>query len=134
LQLTTEVKDLFDFVNSHKQEEEKKEQNFDWLFEIDTKLLDVDKDLKLLQEWFDGRPFTLKRHYTASDHGFTSEGFASKIAKKHDILVVVESEAGKKFGGFTSLQIFDDIAHNNIFQKDPKAFVFSLSNKTKHKV
>ena len=92
--------------------------------------------MKLLQEWFDGSPFTLKRHYTASDHGFTTQGFASKMAKKHDVLVVVEGEGetGKKFGGFTSLEMLDDIAQNNIFQKDPKAFVFSLSNKTKHKV
>ena len=87
-----------------------------------------------MQEWFDGRPFTLERHYTASDHGFTAQGFASKMAKKQDVLVVVESEAGKKFGGFTSLQMLDDIANNNKWQKDPKAFVFSLSNKTKHKV
>jgi hypothetical protein len=90
--------------------------------------------LKLLQEWFGGRPFTLNRHYRASDHGFTAQGFASKMAKKQDVLVVVESEAGKKFGGFTSLKMLDDIANNNKWQKDPKAFVFSLSNKTKHKV
>jgi hypothetical protein len=45
----------------------------------------------------------LEKHYTASDNGFTAEGFASKMAKKHDVLVVIESEAGKKFGGFTSL-------------------------------
>jgi hypothetical protein len=56
------------------------------------------------------------------------------MAKKKDVLVVVESEAGKKFGGFTSLQMLDDIDNNNKWQKDPKAFVFSLSNKTKHKV
>jgi hypothetical protein len=90
--------------------------------------------LKFLQDCFDGRPFTLEKHYTASDHGFTAEGFASKMAKKQDVLVVVESEAGKKFGGFTSLQMLGGIANNNKWQKDPKAFVFSLSNKTKHKV
>jgi hypothetical protein len=56
------------------------------------------------------------------------------MAKKHDVLIVVESETGKKFGGFTSLQMLDDIAQNDKWQKDPKAFVFSLSNKTKHKV
>jgi hypothetical protein len=56
------------------------------------------------------------------------------MAKKHDVLVVVESEAGKKFGGFTSIEMLDDIAQNNKWQKDPKAFVFSLSNKTMHKV
>jgi hypothetical protein len=90
--------------------------------------------LKLIQDWFDGRPFTLNRHYRASEHGFTSQGFASKMAKKHDVLVVVESEAGKKFGGFTSIEMVDNIAQNNKWQKDPKAFVFSLSNKAKHKV
>jgi hypothetical protein len=56
------------------------------------------------------------------------------MAKKQDVLIVVESEAGKKFGGFTSLQMSEDIANNNSAKKDPKAFVFSLSNKTKHKV
>jgi hypothetical protein len=54
----------------------------------------------------------LERHYIASDHGFTAQGFASKMAKKQDVLVVIESEAGKKFGGFTSLQMLDDIANN----------------------
>ena len=90
--------------------------------------------MNLLQEWFDGRPFTLERHYRASEHGFTSQGFASKMAKKKDVLVVVESEAGKKFGGFTSLEMLKDPTQNIKWHKDPKAFVFSLSNKTKHKV
>ena len=56
------------------------------------------------------------------------------MAKKHDVLVVVESDAGKKFGGFTSIEMSGDPAQNNKWHKDPKAFVFSLSNKTKHKV
>ncbi len=56
------------------------------------------------------------------------------MKKLYDILVVVESDAGKKFGGYTSLNIMDDTATSNSWFKDPKAFVFSLTNKTKHKV
>ena len=55
------------------------------------------------------------------------------MGKKHDVLIVVDSEAGKRFGAFTTLQMSDSPANNNIWQTDPKAFLFSLSNKTKHK-
>ena len=90
--------------------------------------------MNLLKEWFDRRPFSIERHYRGSDHGFTWKGFSSKLAQKNDVLVVVESEAGKKFGGFTSIEIMKGNSKKSQWFKDPKAFVFSLSKKTKHSV
>ena len=72
----------------------------------------------------------------ASEDGFNVQGFASMMTKKNDVLVIVESEAEKKFGGYTSKKMLDEIAENKRLMEDryPRAFVSSLSNKAKHKV
>ena len=76
----------------------------------DTRLLDLEKDMKLLVEWFDGRAISLERHYRGSENGFNWFGFSSKMTGMRNVLVVVESTTGKKFGGFTSVVIMDDSA------------------------
>ena len=70
----------------------------------------------------------LEKLYTATTDGFDGEKYHAKCNNKNDILTVVESEHGMKFGGYTSVQ-FDS---TNKWYADSKAFVFSLSNRTKH--
>ena len=68
-------------------------------------LLDLKVDLNNLQKWFDGRNFELERLYRGTVDGFDSTAFRAKIHSREGIILVVESEHGKKFGGYTSLSI-----------------------------
>ena len=52
---------------------------------------------------------------------------------KDNILIVAESDQGKKFGGYTSLVLLDGFAANGYYS-DKQAFIFSLTHQTKHKL
>jgi hypothetical protein len=62
-------------------------------------------DLNNLQKWFDGRKFELQRLYRGTVDGFDSTAFRAKVHSREGIILVAESENGKKFGGYTSLAI-----------------------------
>ncbi len=47
----------------------------------------------------------MDRLYRASVDGFNSNGFRQKVHMKENIIIVAESEHGRKFGGYTSLAI-----------------------------
>jgi hypothetical protein len=59
--------------------------------------------------------------------GFMRYNFNEECLNKGSTVTLIKSEHNKIFGGFTSLswRYHDD-------KPDPKAFIFSLSNKNKH--
>ena len=158
LKLSSKTRKLYsyftDFTSVQPQEEEKKEypqpECFDWLFcnqnedipqqfqkssvkNRDTKLLNIKVDIQNLEKWFEGRKFELERFYRATIDGFNQAGFRSKAHMKDNVVIVVESEHGKKFGGYTSHVILNTNNEDDYFL-DTKSFIFSLSQKTKHKL
>jgi hypothetical protein len=160
LKLTSKIRKLYsyftDFTSVQPQEEEKKEdtqaESFDWLFcnfngdipqqlqvqlssvkNRDTKLLNIEVDIQNLEKWFDGRKFVLERFYRATADGFNQAGFRSKAHLKDNVVMVVESEHGKKFGGYTSHVILETNQSDAYFL-DKSSFVFSLTQQTKHKL
>jgi len=74
----------------------------------------------------------LERFYRATTDGFNSAGFRSKAHMKDNIVMIVESEHGKKFGGYTSHVILENQA--NSWFTDKSSFIFSLTQQTKHKL
>ena len=52
---------------------------------------------------------------------------------KENVVIVVESEHGQKFGGYTSHIILETNQQSSFFL-DYSAFVFSLTQQTKHKL
>ena len=120
-------------------------EDFDWLFfyvepeiipepvlppkpVIDTKLIDLEKELPKLEEWFDGKKLQLERLYRGSQDGFLAENFHSLCDGKGPTLTVVESEQGKRFGGYTAVPWTSEQG----WKEDLESFVFSLTYQTKH--
>jgi hypothetical protein len=95
---------------------------------VDSRLIETREELKFIEGMFEKRKIKLEKLYTASVDGFNGEKYHAKCNDKSNILTVLESELGKKFGGFTSVE-FDS---TNKWYSDSKAFVFSLSNRKKH--
>ena len=89
-------------------------------------------DLNNFRKWFDGRKFELERLYRGTVDGFDSTSFRGKVHSREGIIMVIESELGKKFGGYTSLAI--NQSSSDSWYTDTKAFIFSLTHQTKHPI
>ena len=95
---------------------------------MDAKLIDVRNEFALIESWFDSKKIKLEKLYRATEDGFNGTVYHAKCNGIPHILNVVESEHGKKFGGYCS-EKFD--SPNNIWYKDPAAFIFSLTDRKK---
>ena len=65
--------------------------------------------------------------YRGTRDGFTYKEFREKVGNEENTIHIINNELGRVFGGFMSkkLDSFSD------FAEDEKAFVFSLTFKTK---
>ena len=90
-------------------------------------------DSELLQRWvqeaFEKKP-EFKLLWKGSRDGFGSGTFHAKCDGKGPTLTVVTSTNGYIFGGYIAISWHQ----NNSFTYDPKAFIFSLTHKTKHSI
>jgi hypothetical protein len=103
---------------------------------VDSKILSPHEDLPLLKSWFDDRPFHLRLLYRGSDHGFNRSAFAKQCNNRYPTtLVLIKSEMNNIFGGFTSVPWTTPAGEpsNWKYHSDPEAFLFSLTQRTKHK-
>jgi hypothetical protein len=86
-----------------------------------------DYHITLLNYWFKSK-FTLNKIYDSDIDEKTPEGFHKKCDKINNVLVLIESNFGKLFGGFTTV-CFDSI-NGGVKGNDEKDFIFSLTEKT----
>lgn len=149
LDLTSKVNKLINFSNflNEVPAPEAAREDFDWLFlyeepeelpveeilipkepVIDTILIDLEKELPLLEGWFDGKKLHLEKVYRGTADGFLAENFHSVCDGKGPTLTVVESQKGNRFGGFTNVPWSSETKWN----EDLESFVFSLTHQTKH--
>jgi hypothetical protein len=68
--------------------------------------------------------------YRGSRDGFKYESVKDNCFGKNATITIIISEHNKIFGGFTSLSWKHTDTQYNL--RDDKAFLFSLTNKTKH--
>jgi hypothetical protein len=67
--------------------------------------------------------------YRASQDGFKAANFHSKCDNKPNTLVIVKSQNGNVFGGYTEQSWTGE--RDNLYKADPKSFIFSLINNDK---
>ena len=72
--------------------------------------------------------------YRGSYYGFNREAFAKKCNNKGPTLVLIKSEFGNVFGGYSSISWTTPPGEPSkwAYYQDPDAFIFSLTNGTKH--
>ena len=71
--------------------------------------------------------------YTASKDGDSAEVFHNKCDFIKNIIVLIKSKNGKKFGGF-STESWEVNTENQIYKKDKNAFIFSLDKYNSYKI
>ena len=87
--------------------------------------MNLDQDIQNLEKWFDGRKFELEKIFRATEDGFHFDKSRPKIHSKNDIIFVVESEHGQKFGAYISINLPDNSPNSYI--PDKQAFLFQLT-------
>ncbi len=80
----------------------------------------------MLKEWFENKKIELIKIYTGSVHQFTRKSFDDNCLNKGPTLTVVESENGRRFGGFTSQNWTRKDGSFDFYTEDAQAWIFSL--------
>ena len=83
-------------------------------------------------EWVDRKRTRLEKQYRMSEDGFNRAVWKEKCGNKGPLLHVIESDKGKRFGGYSHVKWPKTDEWKS--QPDPKAFLFSLTHFTKHLV
>ncbi len=92
-----------------------------------------EKEVSLINNEIDCPPTKVKKYkliFQASKDGDSALSFHSICDKISNIIVLVETKQGKRFGGYTSVK-FGGTSH---LKKDNKAFLFSLDNQKIYKI
>jgi hypothetical protein len=87
-------------------------------------LLNADRDLPVIETWFNGKKVRLERVYRATEDGFNGNSYHAKCNDKSPLMTVIESEYKRIFGGFINVK-FDSTQK---WHYDPDAFLFSLTD------
>ena len=86
------------------------------------------EDIRCLCSFFNGDNLQGRRVYNAEKDGWTYDSFIKKVLKKKNLLTIIKTEFGKIFGCFVSIPR----TQYQRWEKDEKAFIFSLTHQTKH--
>ena len=81
------------------------------------------EDLQLIENKINKGPLNYSLLFRATEDGDSAKIFHDKCDKALNTLIVIRTNDGKRFGGYTT-QSWEG---NNIYKKDEEAFVFSLN-------
>ena len=76
-------------------------------------------------------PVRIERIFRASEHNFKAAAFHQYCDNKEDTLVLVRTEFGKTFGGYTHYPWTSPSSDTYVSDPGCKAFIFSLDMKEK---
>ena len=93
---------------------------------IDGSSLLLPDHINSFKEWFYSK-FILKKIYDSDKDGKTPKEFHNKCDRIENVLVLIESNYGKLFGGFSTCEI--NSYYCELFGDNQKDFLFSLSEK-----
>ena len=90
------------------------------------------EEKKLISNWIGKKPTddSLSYYIFYKASGDIAKEFHSKCDKQNDTLTLIETQDGKKFGGYISTAW----TNLNEGRKDPKAFLFDLKKKVKYPI
>jgi hypothetical protein len=85
------------------------------------------KHAALLKQWFNDQLVELTMIYRGTDHEFTMKSWDDSCLNKGPTLVVIQSEHGRIFGGYTSKGW---TSNKSEYVADDKAWIFSFDHQT----
>jgi hypothetical protein len=94
--------------------------------------VDDPNEMAKVAEWVGGKRIRLEKQYRMTEDGFKRAVWKEKCGEKGPLLHVIESDKGKRFGGYSDVKW--PKSDQDIYHPDPKAFLFSLSHLSKHPI
>ena len=87
------------------------------------------EDENIIYNWFERKPIKFIKLLDSKIDGDSTNAFTNKCSKKCPTIIFVKTTNGYRFGGFTTV-----IWTHDSYEKDNKAFLFSLDRKEKYNI
>jgi len=133
--LEKENKELKESLNQYKTKLEKNELMLSKLLKLykmnSSIMLEIEEfDLVInqIEKNMDKKVNYLKQLYKGTRDGEGMANIKQRAFNINNIILLVRSKSGYRFGGFTSI-CFEEVSGSTIYKSDDKAFVFSLDRK-----
>ena len=124
--LKNEIKDIKNIINMNINNFKEISNNI-----IDSKILHNIQDVQLISNWIKpNKKIQFKLLFRASRDGDRISTFTSKVSGKCPTLIIIKSNCGNKFGGFTSEQW--NMTGYYSYKSDPTSFIFSIDKRKKY--
>ena len=97
---------------------------------LESKIISENHEKELILKWINPKSnIKLTLLFQSSRDGDRISTFYNKVSNKSSILIIIKSNYGYRFGGYTTLNFQNT---NGNYKKDEKAFIFSIDKKKKY--
>ena len=96
---------------------------------LESKIISEKDEKDLILKWINPKSnIKLTLLFQSSRDGDKLSTFYNKVSNKSSILIIIKSNHGNRFGGYTTL----NFQNTNYYKQDGKAFIFSIDKKKKY--
>lgn len=96
---------------------------------LESKIISENDEKELILKWINPKSnIKLTLLFQSSRDGDRTSTFYNKVSNKSSILIIIKSNYGYRFGGYTTL----NFQNTNNYKQDEKAFIFSIDKKKKY--
>ena len=121
MELKLKIQEIYEIIKPIQEEKLRIEKNF-----LESKIISENDEKELILKWINPKSnikFTLL--FQSSRDGDRTSTFYNKVSNKSSILIIIKSNYGYRFGGYTTL----NFQNTNNYKQDEKAFIFSIDKK-----
>ena len=129
-ELKLQIEEINEIIKPIKEKKIKIENIVKQLF-LESKIISENDEKELILKWINPKSnikFTLL--FQSSRDGDRTSTFYNKVSNKSSILIIIKSNYGYRFGGYTTL----NFQNTNNYKQDEKAFIFSIDKKKKYNI
>ena len=120
-----EINEIIKPIQEEKLRIEKIQKQF-----LESKIISENDEKELILKWINPKSnIKLTLLFQSSRDGDRTSIFYNKVSNKSSILIIIKSNYGYRFGGYTTLNFQNT---NGNYKKDEKAFIFSIDKKKKY--
>ena len=124
-ELKLKIQEINEIIKPIKEEKLRIEKNF-----LESKIISENHEKELILKWINPKSnIKLTLLFQSSRDGDRISTFYNKVSNKSSILIIIKSNYGYRFGGYTTLNFQNT---NGNYKKDEKAFIFSIDKKKKY--
>ena len=126
MELKLKIQEIYEIIKPIQEEKLRIEKNF-----LESKIIYENDEKELILKWINPKSnIKLTLLFQSSRDGDRTSTFYNKVSNKSSILIIIKSNYGYRFGGYTTL----NFQNTNNYKKDEKAFIFSIDKKKKYNI